>query len=535
MASPLYTVLAFTCTLVLLIFMNQFNTVLDKSEKTDKDFLYLSCWVTFFCLLDGIWGLFASGTVHRNSLFFILSSLSHATAALSAYIWLSYILNFISIERDKAIPAKMLSIALVLFQLVLLLINYKSRFIFDISDTGAYVPRAGRNLLYYCQYITFFVIGLFLAYQTASAKKLAIRRHYAAGFLFITAPVLCGLLQKSFPFTPCASIGSMLGCCTIYAFVISRISRNRDLSQKAVIIAGLSSDYDVVMYMNIDKNQVKYYQVSDKLAPLLWEGRNSSDPNSFDELMRRISVPSEFSDFTEYSTLERCIEILQTAPYYTIPFLANINDHIEHFRLKIASDKSNSRAFIVGIINVDEEHRLEETAQKLRKDLQHTKLIANKDPLTGVGSTAAFKAKCQLIDNQIKAGNNIRFAIVECDVNNLKFMNDNFGHDKGSEYLKNCCNVFCNVFKHSPVFRIGGDEFVIILYDTQYDMRAKLFQKLKSSINTKSKSPKECISFAAGMADFSPQIDESVKDVLKRADTFMYIDKGKMKGKRRSP
>ena len=76
--------------------------------------------------------------------------------------------------------------------------------------------------------------------------------------------------------------------------------------------------------------------------------------------------------------------------------------------------------------------------------------------------------------------------------------------------------------------RIGGDEFVIILFGEQYEKRAELFEKLKSSISLK-RSPRERISFAAGMAEYSAQIDESVKDVLKRADTFMYIDKGKFK------
>ena len=529
MVDPLYSVLAFTCAFVLLIFKNQFRIVLDKSEKTDKDFLYLANWVIVFCLQDGIWGIFGCGAIKNNFLLFLSSSFFHAAAAVMAFIWLNYILNFINIEREKAIPAKMLSLALVIFQLILLLMNFRSSFLFGISDEGTYIVMNGRNLLYYSQYFTFFVIAIFLVYKTASAKKTSARKHYAAGFLFISAPVLCGFLQREFPFSPCDSIGSMLGCCTIYAFFISKISRNRDLSQKAVIIAGLSADYDLVMYVNITKNQTKYYQVSDRFAPLLAENHILPSPQNFDNLMRRIYVPNEFSGFIENSALAKCIEIVQTTPYYSIPFLANIDGHVEHYRMKIASDKGNTQSFVVGIINVEVEHKLEETALKLRKDLQHTKLIANKDPLTGVGSAAAFKAKCELIDSEIKAKDKIKFAIVECDVNDLKVINDTFGHDMGDEYLKNCSKVFCNIFKHSPVYRIGGDEFAIILLGEQYDLRSSLFEKLRASVNRKPDAPKESISFAAGMADFSQQIDECVKDVLKRADTFMYIDKGKLK------
>ncbi len=529
MVNSLYSVLAFTCALVLLIFLNQFRAALDKSEKTDKDFLFLSNWVTFFCLQDGIWGILGSGAIHNNTLFFVSTTIFHAAAAISAYIWLSYILNFINIEHDKAIPAKLLAFALVLFQLILLVANIKSRFIFDIEVNGAYIVRPGRNLLFYSQSFTYFVIALFSAYKIASAKKVVARRHYAASFLFILAPVLCGLLQKAYPLAPCDSIGYMLGCCTTYAFFISKISRNRDLSQRAVIIAGLSADYDLVLYVNIAKNQTKYYQVSNRLAPLLAENHTLPDPKNFDDLMKRIYVPNEFSGFIENSTLEKCTEIMQTTSHYSLPFLANIDGHIEHYRLKMASDKINPQSFVIGIINVEIEHRLEETALKLRKDLQHTKLIANKDPLTGVGSAAAFQAKCELIDNEIKAKDKIKFAIVECDVNDLKVINDTFGHDMGNEYLKNCCKVFCNIFNHSPVYRIGGDEFAIILQDEQYENRAELFEKLKTAKNHKPNDPKKNISFAAGMADYSRQIDENVKDVLKRADTFMYINKNKTK------
>lgn len=532
MPHPLYSVLAFTCLIVLLIFRNQFKIVLDEREQSDKDFLFLSNWVTFFCLQDGLWGFIGSGAVHNNSLFFISSTVFYVAAAISAYVWLSYILNFINMERNKAIVAKVLSVILVIFQLVLLWMNFTSKSIFDIDADGLYKINEGRDLLFYSQYATFFISGLFTTIRIRSATDTSVKRRYFAGFLFIFAPILFGIFQQIFPFAPCNTIGYMLGCCTIYAFFISQISRSRDESQKAVIIAGLSSDYDLVLYMDIAKNQVKYYQVSDKFAPLLWEGRESTDPKVFDNLMRRIYIPNEYSRFIEKSTLERCIELLKTSPHYTVPFFANVDGYPEHYRLKIASNKSNSESFIVGIINVEEEHDLEVVAQKLRKDLQHTMLIANKDPLTGVGSAVAYKAKCELINNEIKTKDNINFAVVECDVNNLKFINDSFGHELGSAYIKNCCKVFCNTFKHSPVYRIGGDEFVIILFDSEYENRNVLFEKLKSSISNKVFAPTESISFAAGMADYNAETDKSVKDVLKRADDAMYAHKNEMKNKK---
>ena len=530
MANPLYIVIAFTCAIVLLIFLYQFKNLLDTSEKTDKDFLFLSCWSTMFCIQDGIWGLFGCGLIQNSTLYFLSTSLFYVFAAVSAYIWLSYILNFIGAKQEIVVPAKLLSIALVLFQFIIIIINFKTRFIFDINDDGTFAVRGGRVLLYYSQYITFVIIGFLTAFKICKATNLNTKRKYIAGLLFIFAPILCGLLQKAFPLAPCDSIGYMLGCCTVYSFSISKICRDREQSQKAGIIAGLSSDYDLVMYTNAEKKFASFHQISDKLKNIISEC-DPSLPNikKFDYLIQKIIDPSERKDFLEKIKHETCLHVLQESPYYVIPFLANINGQQEHYRLKFAGDKSNPHAFVVGIINVEAEYQLAEKAQKLKKDLRQTMLIAIKDPLTGVGSAAAFKVKCEQLDKLIKEGLIFHFAIVECDVNDLKLMNDSFGHDMGDQYLKNCCKVFCNTFKHSPVYRIGGDEFAIVLSDTEYEKRSMLFDRLKRSVNRDLENPKESISFAAGMAEYNSQIDESAKDVLKRADTFMYINKGEVK------
>jgi len=55
------------------------------------------------------------------------------------------------------------------------------------------------------------------------------------------------------------------------------------------------------------------------------------------------------------------------------------------------------------------------------------------------------------------------FGVIGCDVNGLKKINDTLGHKAGDEYICAACKMLCEYFKHSPVFRIGGDEFVVIL------------------------------------------------------------------------
>ena len=88
------------------------------------------------------------------------------------------------------------------------------------------------------------------------------------------------------------------------------------------------------------------------------------------------------------------------------------------------------------------------------------KVKNNKDSLTGVGNKTAYIKKTNEINEQIRNGFK-DFAVVMIDINGLKAVNDNYGHANGDLYIKGCCHIICEVFKHSPVYRIGGDEFAV--------------------------------------------------------------------------
>ncbi len=126
------------------------------------------------------------------------------------------------------------------------------------------------------------------------------------------------------------------------------------------------------------------------------------------------------------------------------------------------------------------------------------------------------------------------FAAVFFDINNLKKVNDKLGHEKGDLYIKNSCKLICNIFKHSPVFRVGGDEFVSILRGSDFEKRYDLLIELSDIINgcqsrKDSMPPEECISIASGMAVYDEAEDEDIVSVFKRADKKMYVNKKIMK------
>lgn len=173
--------------------------------------------------------------------------------------------------------------------------------------------------------------------------------------------------------------------------------------------------------------------------------------------------------------------------------------------------------------------------QKLSLDELNKRLteITRIDALTHVKNRMAFESRARELFAEIKTGKNPKFAIAMFDVNNLKKVNDVLGHNAGDTYIVNACRLICHTFAHSPVYRIGGDEFMSILQGADYENRDELIEsanKRMEELQNADVSEVEKISIASGIAVYDSKIDDDVQSVFKRADTIMYENKSKMKG-----
>ena len=161
--------------------------------------------------------------------------------------------------------------------------------------------------------------------------------------------------------------------------------------------------------------------------------------------------------------------------------------------------------------------------------------LANKDALTCIRNKTAYDSFADNMNKQIEEGK-AEFAVAMVDLNHLKKINDTYGHEHGNDYIKMSCSVICHIFDHSPVFRIGGDEFVVILKGEDFKNREKLLIEatnvFKSTSENENVEPWERLSAAIGMADFDPAGDKTLEDVFNRADKTMYKNKIAMKAMR---
>lgn len=160
---------------------------------------------------------------------------------------------------------------------------------------------------------------------------------------------------------------------------------------------------------------------------------------------------------------------------------------------------------------------------------------AHRDALTKVRNKRAFDLFCTELDKTIQSTEedaDTSLGIVMFDCNDLKPINDTYGHEKGDLYLQNACKLICRVFEHCPVFRVGGDEFVAVLQGDillGLDELEQRFDQEAATINANASDAWECVSVAHGSAVFDPATDNEVEAVVSRADASMYENKRKYK------
>lgn len=181
---------------------------------------------------------------------------------------------------------------------------------------------------------------------------------------------------------------------------------------------------------------------------------------------------------------------------------------------------------------IDTKVALKETEEKA-SSLQ---ALAVRDSLTGIRNKTAYDYEVTKLEADLADGFN-EFGLAMIDLNFLKKTNDTYGHEKGNISIRRLCMLVCEIFEHSPVFRIGGDEFIVVLKNRDYRNVDSLIDDFNKHLDDvqhdDTLKPWEQISAAIGYAKFDKTEDKTVEDVFKKADKAMYARKVAMKGERK--
>lgn len=174
---------------------------------------------------------------------------------------------------------------------------------------------------------------------------------------------------------------------------------------------------------------------------------------------------------------------------------------------------------------------LNQTIVHLKQSMDKLNQQATQDPMTGVKNKRVWQDAERRLDAEIGAGT-AAFAVVVCDVNNLKRVNDSMGHEAGDRLILRASRHICRTFVHSPVYRIGGDEFTVILEGTDLADCERLLTSFYADMPQARENPGEApVSIALGISHYV-QGDTAFSDVFHRADEAMYLKKSVMKAGR---
>ena len=169
------------------------------------------------------------------------------------------------------------------------------------------------------------------------------------------------------------------------------------------------------------------------------------------------------------------------------------------------------------------EKQIQSMQTELKTQIAQVHGQAYQDALTGVKSPQAYLEAEQDLNRKIQNGELTSLAVAVCDVNGLKRINDTMGHKAGDEYLTRACRMICDVFAHSPVYRVGGDEFTVLLSGRDFENRKSLLHELHRLSSAHIETGEAIVS--GGMSDYIPGNDQTVREIFERADAAMYEEK----------
>ena len=291
------------------------------------------------------------------------------------------------------------------------------------------------------------------------------------------------------------------------------------------IAESLASHYDVIYYVDISDSSYIGYEANNIFGQLQISKSGEDFFSDVNANIPSIVHPQDCDTVAAFLDKDNLISQLEIHKEYSIDYRIMVDGKPRFTRI-IVKKPSDGTHFIIGVEDIDAEVQREK--QQL-KALKTEKELARRDELTGIKNKTAYKELEESVQGNIDNGMDyLDFALVVCDANNLKKINDTLGHAAGDEYIKASARLLCDIFVHSPVFRVGGDEFVVFLRGNDFLSRTELMDKLRSQVLENKKNENGVI-LAAGMSEFNPESDSFVSDIFERADKEMYADKQKLK------
>jgi diguanylate cyclase (GGDEF)-like protein len=288
------------------------------------------------------------------------------------------------------------------------------------------------------------------------------------------------------------------------------------------IVMALAERYDALYMVDLETNHYVQY----KSERVFCELSIALEGDDFFNQLKKDALSVIYKDDIPLLTaaLERSVLLKELDDHGVFTFTYRLNSPDGPLFVKMVAVYSDKKHIVISVTNIDSQIRRE---QKIREEASIAYEKARRDGLTGIKNKTAYGEFEAKLNKQIQSGENVKFAIALCDVNGLKTVNDTLGHIAGDEYIRSASRLVCQTFAHSPVFRIGGDEFVAILRGSDFENRERLEKEFTEAVKENVDQHKVVV--ACGISAFDKEHDKDVSSVFERADALMYKNKMRMK------
>ena len=234
-----------------------------------------------------------------------------------------------------------------------------------------------------------------------------------------------------------------------------------------------------------------------------------------------------------WNILSVALGVLLASSLFTMYYTKHITKPLEELTEAAEQVDKGNYNIALDYDRDDEVGRLMNTFKRLTEHMKENISTLNRrayvDALTAVRNKWAYASYIEDLQACMDSDKEqMKFAVGVFDCDDLKSINDKYGHDKGDIYLQKASHLMCRIFQHSPVFRIGGDEFSVIFQNDAFRDRESLLQEFTQAmaeVNASTENPWEQVRVSFGLSVYDPENDGAVIDVVRRADEHMYENK----------
>ncbi|MCI5857616.1 MAG: diguanylate cyclase [Agathobacter sp.] len=537
----IYMITAFVCLLQILSILNR-TVATEYKETIDHDFTHMLAFFAVFCSVDALWGLLDAKDFFASAGFFAFSTyIYHLMAALSAFMWLGYILQYTDADDTEQRVLNIFRYLLFAVQFVILLIAAFSRPAFTIDASGEYIAGPSRLFLYTLQYAYYVASVLYcLCKQIHPVQPRAL---YRKAVLFSLIPLLFGVGQFFFYDVAMYAFGFMITAFAIYSYNVTE-QREHFLKerfsyldkQQSSIISGLAGDFISIYYVNLLTGDFDIFRRNPNGNGIIKDSQQGNDYFKTAVHKGKHSIYHKDMDaFLKEFSRESILKELENVSIYVLSYRIVIDGIPRYFEYRFVRPTApgEENNLIVGVYNVDAETRArmqkqeeERLAQEreLSLKLQAEKLSVDVyiDAMTGLYNRRAYEDD---LHHNPDVPPEPDYVYVSLDLNGLKTTNDNLGHDAGDELLRGAAFCMRTCFgSYGKLYRIGGDEFVAMIFADHEKLQDILQDFTETTANWSGKLVKD-LSLSCGCAEKSEFPDHTVTELAKIADTRMYEDK----------